>query len=91
MTKDHPLEQVCGNPSKPVQTRRQLATDPEMCMFALTAGHSDAQRAAPWQARYNDQREIHDLRMQRAADQREFQELRDRVTALERRMDGKEE
>nr|GEY01631.1 integrase, catalytic region, zinc finger, CCHC-type, peptidase aspartic, catalytic [Tanacetum cinerariifolium] len=35
-TKDHPLSQVCGNPSKPVQTRRQLATDPEMCMFALT-------------------------------------------------------
>ncbi|GKF70452.1 hypothetical protein Tco_0203509 [Tanacetum coccineum] len=25
-----------GNPSKPVQTRRQLATDLEMCMFALT-------------------------------------------------------
>ncbi|GJY80464.1 retrovirus-related pol polyprotein from transposon TNT 1-94 [Tanacetum coccineum] len=23
-TKDHPLKQVCGNPSKPVQTRRQL-------------------------------------------------------------------
>nr|GEZ13952.1 Gag-Pol polyprotein [Tanacetum cinerariifolium] len=35
-TKDHPLEYVHGNPSKPVQTRRQLATDPEMCMFALT-------------------------------------------------------
>ncbi|GJU32614.1 retrovirus-related pol polyprotein from transposon TNT 1-94 [Tanacetum coccineum] len=34
--KDHPLTQVHGNPSKPVQTRRQLATDPEMCMFALT-------------------------------------------------------
>ncbi|GKA05707.1 hypothetical protein Tco_0684827 [Tanacetum coccineum] len=34
--KDHPLEQVRGNSSKPVQTRRQLATDPEMCMFALT-------------------------------------------------------
>ncbi|GJT38690.1 retrovirus-related pol polyprotein from transposon TNT 1-94 [Tanacetum coccineum] len=33
---DHPLTQVRGNPSKPVQTRRQLATDPEMCMFALT-------------------------------------------------------
>ncbi|GJV01362.1 retrovirus-related pol polyprotein from transposon TNT 1-94 [Tanacetum coccineum] len=29
-TKDHLLEQVHGNPSKPVQTRRQLATDPEM-------------------------------------------------------------
>ncbi|GJX23236.1 retrovirus-related pol polyprotein from transposon TNT 1-94 [Tanacetum coccineum] len=29
-TKDHPLTQVRGNPSKPVQTRRQLATDPEM-------------------------------------------------------------
>nr|GEV05607.1 hypothetical protein [Tanacetum cinerariifolium] len=35
-TKDHPLEQVRGNPSKPVQTRRQLATDPKVCMFALT-------------------------------------------------------
>ncbi|GJY34903.1 retrovirus-related pol polyprotein from transposon TNT 1-94 [Tanacetum coccineum] len=28
--KAHPLEQVRGNPSMPVQTRRQLATDPEM-------------------------------------------------------------
>nr|GEW33177.1 retrovirus-related Pol polyprotein from transposon TNT 1-94 [Tanacetum cinerariifolium] len=35
-TKDYPLKQVRRNPSKPVQTRRQLATDPEMCMFALT-------------------------------------------------------
>ncbi|GKB08943.1 retrovirus-related pol polyprotein from transposon TNT 1-94 [Tanacetum coccineum] len=34
----HPLEQVPGNPSKPVQTRRKLATDPEMCMFALNPG-----------------------------------------------------
>nr|GEV62341.1 integrase, catalytic region, zinc finger, CCHC-type, peptidase aspartic, catalytic [Tanacetum cinerariifolium] len=29
-TKDHPLKQVYGNPSRPVQTRRQLATEPEM-------------------------------------------------------------
>nr|GEX18237.1 integrase, catalytic region, zinc finger, CCHC-type, peptidase aspartic, catalytic [Tanacetum cinerariifolium] len=35
-TRNHPLEQVRGNPSRPVQTRRQLATDPEMCMYALT-------------------------------------------------------
>ncbi|GJS69932.1 retrovirus-related pol polyprotein from transposon TNT 1-94 [Tanacetum coccineum] len=35
-TKDHPLKQVRGNLSKLVQTRRQLVTDPEMCMFALT-------------------------------------------------------
>ncbi|GKC66459.1 retrovirus-related pol polyprotein from transposon TNT 1-94, partial [Tanacetum coccineum] len=35
-SKDHPPEQVHGNPSKPVQTRRQLATDPEMCVFTLT-------------------------------------------------------
>ncbi|GJW70798.1 retrovirus-related pol polyprotein from transposon TNT 1-94 [Tanacetum coccineum] len=35
-TRDHPLEQVHGNPTMPVQTRRQLATDPKMCMFALT-------------------------------------------------------
>ncbi|GKE58253.1 hypothetical protein Tco_1497438, partial [Tanacetum coccineum] len=35
-TRDHPLEQVHGNLTMPVQTRRHLATDPEMCMFALT-------------------------------------------------------
>nr|GEV02612.1 putative ribonuclease H-like domain-containing protein [Tanacetum cinerariifolium] len=35
-TKDHPLEQVRRNPLKQVQTRRQRATDPEICMFALT-------------------------------------------------------
>nr|GEU71613.1 retrotransposon protein, putative, Ty1-copia subclass [Tanacetum cinerariifolium] len=34
-------EQVRGNPSKPVQTRRQLATDPEMCIFALTASTAE--------------------------------------------------
>nr|GEY84962.1 retrovirus-related Pol polyprotein from transposon TNT 1-94 [Tanacetum cinerariifolium] len=35
-TKDHSLQQVRGNPSRPVQTRRKLATDLEMCMYALT-------------------------------------------------------
>ncbi|GJS96498.1 retrovirus-related pol polyprotein from transposon TNT 1-94 [Tanacetum coccineum] len=35
-TIDHPLSQVRRNPWKPVQTRQQLATDPEMCMFTLT-------------------------------------------------------
>ncbi|GJX98061.1 retrovirus-related pol polyprotein from transposon TNT 1-94 [Tanacetum coccineum] len=41
LTKDHPLEQVHGNPSKPVQTKRQLATDPEICMFALTVNKAE--------------------------------------------------
>ncbi|GJU81231.1 putative reverse transcriptase domain-containing protein [Tanacetum coccineum] len=41
LTKDHPLEQVCGNPSKPVQTRQQLETYPEMCMFALTVSTAE--------------------------------------------------
>ncbi|GKA18744.1 retrovirus-related pol polyprotein from transposon TNT 1-94 [Tanacetum coccineum] len=40
-TKDHPLSQVHRNPSKPVQTRRQLATDPEICMFALTVSTAE--------------------------------------------------
>nr|GEV03455.1 retrovirus-related Pol polyprotein from transposon TNT 1-94 [Tanacetum cinerariifolium] len=40
-TKDHPLEQVYGNPSSPVQTRQQLAIDPEMCMFALTVSTAE--------------------------------------------------
>nr|GEW73086.1 ribonuclease H-like domain-containing protein [Tanacetum cinerariifolium] len=40
-TKDHPLEQVRGNPSRPVQTRRQLATDPELYMYALTVSTAE--------------------------------------------------
>nr|GEY71002.1 Gag-Pol polyprotein [Tanacetum cinerariifolium] len=35
-TKDHPLEQVIGNHSQLIRTRRQLETDGEMCMSALT-------------------------------------------------------
>nr|GEV50071.1 integrase, catalytic region, zinc finger, CCHC-type, peptidase aspartic, catalytic [Tanacetum cinerariifolium] len=35
-TKDHPLEQVIGNPSQSVRTRHHLESDSEMCMFALT-------------------------------------------------------
>ncbi|GKC79472.1 hypothetical protein Tco_1130246 [Tanacetum coccineum] len=35
-TRDHPLEQVRGNPTMPVQTRRQLATDLEIgCSVTL--------------------------------------------------------
>nr|GEV14863.1 hypothetical protein [Tanacetum cinerariifolium] len=35
-TKEHLLEQVIGNPYQSVRTRRQLESDGEMCMFALT-------------------------------------------------------
>nr|GFC10836.1 hypothetical protein [Tanacetum cinerariifolium] len=35
-TKDHPLEQVIGNPSQSVRTRRQLESDGERRMFTLT-------------------------------------------------------
>nr|GEV16887.1 retrovirus-related Pol polyprotein from transposon TNT 1-94 [Tanacetum cinerariifolium] len=37
----HNIEQVRRNPSKPVKIRRQLATDPEMCMFALTVSTAE--------------------------------------------------
>nr|GFD04644.1 Gag-Pol polyprotein [Tanacetum cinerariifolium] len=40
-TKDHPLEQVIGNPSQSVRTRRQLKSDAEMCMFALTVSRTE--------------------------------------------------
>nr|GEZ73862.1 retrovirus-related Pol polyprotein from transposon TNT 1-94 [Tanacetum cinerariifolium] len=35
-TKDHPLEQVIGDPSRPVLTRNQLRSDGDMCIYALT-------------------------------------------------------
>nr|GEW55595.1 hypothetical protein [Tanacetum cinerariifolium] len=38
--KDHPLEQVIGNPSQSVRTRRQLESDAKMCMFVLTVSQT---------------------------------------------------
>nr|GFD22641.1 Gag-Pol polyprotein [Tanacetum cinerariifolium] len=38
-TKDHSLEQVIGNPSQSVRTRRQLESDGEICMKNFTIGN----------------------------------------------------
>nr|GEV33854.1 retrovirus-related Pol polyprotein from transposon TNT 1-94 [Tanacetum cinerariifolium] len=35
-TKNHPNEQVIGDPSKPVMTRNRVQTDAKVCMYALT-------------------------------------------------------
>nr|GEX26085.1 hypothetical protein [Tanacetum cinerariifolium] len=35
-TKDHPLEQVIREPSRPVLTRNQLRSNGDICMYALT-------------------------------------------------------
>nr|GEW76135.1 Gag-Pol polyprotein [Tanacetum cinerariifolium] len=40
-TKYHPLEQVIGNPSQSIITRRQLETNDEMCMFVLTMSRTE--------------------------------------------------
>nr|GEW95671.1 hypothetical protein [Tanacetum cinerariifolium] len=40
-TKDHPLEQVIGNPLQSVRSRRQLESDAEICMFALTVSRTE--------------------------------------------------
>nr|GEU67991.1 retrovirus-related Pol polyprotein from transposon TNT 1-94 [Tanacetum cinerariifolium] len=43
-TKDHPLEQVIGNPSQSVRTRRQLETEGKMCMFSLTVSRTELKK-----------------------------------------------
>nr|GFB86787.1 hypothetical protein [Tanacetum cinerariifolium] len=48
-TKDHPLEQVIGNPSQSVRTRRQLESDAEMSMFALTEELHQFDRLDVWE------------------------------------------
>nr|GEX61087.1 hypothetical protein [Tanacetum cinerariifolium] len=48
-TKDHPLKQVIGNPSQSVRTRRQLESDAEMCMFALTEELHPFDRLDVWE------------------------------------------
>ncbi|GJY88086.1 retrovirus-related pol polyprotein from transposon TNT 1-94 [Tanacetum coccineum] len=40
-TTNHPLEQVIGNPSQSTRIIRQLETDGEMCMFALTVSRTE--------------------------------------------------
>ncbi|GJT51643.1 retrovirus-related pol polyprotein from transposon TNT 1-94 [Tanacetum coccineum] len=41
LTKNHPIEQVIGDPSKLVMTRRRLHTNVEICMFALTVSTTE--------------------------------------------------
>nr|GFC10051.1 hypothetical protein [Tanacetum cinerariifolium] len=48
-TKDHPLEQVIGNHSQYVRTRRQLESDAEMCMFVLTEELHQFDRLDVWE------------------------------------------
>nr|GEV43025.1 uncharacterized mitochondrial protein AtMg00810-like [Tanacetum cinerariifolium] len=48
-TKDHPLEQVIGNPSQSVRTRRQLESDGEMFMSALTEELHQFNRLDVWE------------------------------------------
>nr|GEZ82003.1 retrovirus-related Pol polyprotein from transposon TNT 1-94 [Tanacetum cinerariifolium] len=48
-TKDHQLEQVIGNPSQSVRTRRQLESDGEMCMFALIEELHQFDRLDVWE------------------------------------------
>ncbi|GJT10908.1 retrovirus-related pol polyprotein from transposon TNT 1-94 [Tanacetum coccineum] len=48
-TKDHPLEQVIGNLSQSIRTRRQLETDGEMCMFVLTEELHQFDRLDVWE------------------------------------------
>nr|GEU47698.1 retrovirus-related Pol polyprotein from transposon TNT 1-94 [Tanacetum cinerariifolium] len=44
-TKDHPLEQVIGEPSRPVLTRNQLRSDGDMCMYTLTVSTMEPKNA----------------------------------------------
>ncbi|GJY49074.1 gag-pol polyprotein [Tanacetum coccineum] len=40
-TKNNPIEQVTGDPSKPVTTRCRLYNDAEMCMYTLTVSTTE--------------------------------------------------
>ncbi|GJU83683.1 retrovirus-related pol polyprotein from transposon TNT 1-94 [Tanacetum coccineum] len=48
-TKGHLLDQVIGNPSQSIRIRRQLETDGEMCMFALTEELHQFDRLDVWE------------------------------------------
>ncbi|GKB62481.1 retrovirus-related pol polyprotein from transposon TNT 1-94 [Tanacetum coccineum] len=46
-TKNNSIEQVIGDPSKPVMTRNRLKTNAEVCMYALTDGIDFEETFAP--------------------------------------------
>ncbi|GKE79447.1 retrovirus-related pol polyprotein from transposon TNT 1-94 [Tanacetum coccineum] len=78
-TKDHSLEQVIGDPTNPVQTRQQLATDPEMCMFVLTMSTEEpknikeAMADSAWiEAMQNELHQFDRLQNQKDEDQSEI-------------------
>nr|GEX94633.1 retrovirus-related Pol polyprotein from transposon TNT 1-94 [Tanacetum cinerariifolium] len=50
--KEHPLEQVIGNPSQSVRTRRQLESDGEIALMYLTASRPDIVHATCYCAHY---------------------------------------
>nr|GEZ06796.1 hypothetical protein [Tanacetum cinerariifolium] len=62
----HPLEQVIRNPSQSIRTRRQLETDGEMCMFALTVSRTEPKNIKESMADYAwieaMQKEIHQFK-----------------------------
>nr|GEW26023.1 hypothetical protein [Tanacetum cinerariifolium] len=44
-TKDHPVEQVIREPSRPVLTRNQLRSDGDICMYALSVSTMEPKNA----------------------------------------------
>nr|GEX04652.1 hypothetical protein [Tanacetum cinerariifolium] len=84
-----------GTPTSPEWFLESLLVSPVIPLPVASptpaaAGYTDAQRGALWQAMYEDQQKICDLRRQHVADQHEMRELKDRISALEQRMDRKE-
>ncbi|GJV88957.1 retrovirus-related pol polyprotein from transposon TNT 1-94 [Tanacetum coccineum] len=62
-TKDHPLDQVIGDPSKPVMTRHAYHTDLMKCMYALTSALLNQRISKKlWQTTGNKQEEGNFLR-----------------------------
>nr|GEY00617.1 putative ribonuclease H-like domain-containing protein [Tanacetum cinerariifolium] len=59
-TKEHPLEQVIGEPSRPVLTRNQLKNDGDMCIYALTVSIMEPNFVTGWhQTPYSKNTVIH--------------------------------
>ncbi|GJW95135.1 hypothetical protein Tco_0174807 [Tanacetum coccineum] len=47
-TKDHPLDNIVGNPSRPVSTRKQLASDALWCCFHTELSKVETQETSKW-------------------------------------------
>nr|GEV34238.1 hypothetical protein [Tanacetum cinerariifolium] len=85
-----PIASPVTTPKTTISVDEDQFIEERLEMRSFCKGHVDTRMADMSQARYDDHRPIHDMLVQEADMQRELQEMRGRVTALEQERSRRE-